>query len=95
MTKVKFNALHLAALLEETENLIEKESQKQGTDHLFTQEESLSDLDEDPEIINSLAMSDDETEFKQQLWLAENQDWVDKQATLPPLKPKQQPKKVN
>jgi Brf1-like TBP-binding domain len=87
--------LIIVALLQETETLIQQESIKQGKDHLFSQEESLSDLDEDPEIINSLAMSDDETEFKKQLWLAENQDWVDKQATLPPVKPKQPPKKVD
>ena len=43
-------------------------------------EETLSDLDSDPEIANCLAMSEDEQEFKNELWLAENSDWLQKQA---------------
>jgi transcription factor IIIB subunit 2 len=44
--------------------------------------ESLSDLDDDPDVINCLAMSDDETEFKGQLWMAENREWVEKQEQI-------------
>ena len=31
----------------------------------------------------SIAMSDDETEFKRELWMAENHDWVAKQEGRP------------
>jgi transcription factor IIIB subunit 2 len=51
-----------------------------------TFDESLSDLDDDPEIITALAMSDDEQDFKEQLWTAENFDWIQKQSTKQTIK---------
>jgi transcription factor IIIB 90 kDa subunit len=59
-------------------------------------EENLSDLDSDPEIANCLAMSDDEQEFKNELWLAENGDWLQKQAANGPkvAAARKEPRKV-
>ncbi|KAJ3256567.1 transcription factor TFIIIB subunit brf1 [Boothiomyces macroporosus] len=61
-------------LLQETTQYIESSN---FTNFNFQpMEESLSDLDDDPEVENALAMSDDEMEFKRELWTAENQDWI-------------------
>jgi transcription factor IIIB subunit 2 len=61
---------------------------------LFQVGESLSDLDDDPEVVNCLAMSDDEAEFKRELWMEENADWVLKQQSQPKQTAKKEPKKV-
>lgn len=64
-------------LYKETEGLIV--SNQEYGQAMLTAEDTLSDLDEDPEVLNSIAMSDDETDFKRELWMAENYDWVAKQ----------------
>jgi hypothetical protein len=62
-------------LVKEVEGLVEND----GNGQAEIGEDTLSDLDNDPEVLNSIAMSDDEAEFKKELWLAENHDWVKKQ----------------
>jgi hypothetical protein len=61
-------------LIAEAKEFIEQDKMFGSTE--MDGEERLSDLDDDPEVLNSIAMSDDETEFKRELWMAENQDWV-------------------
>lgn len=63
-------------LINEAQTLVSKDNDFHP--NAPTKEDTLSDLDDDPEVINSLAMSDDETAFKKELWMAENQDWVKK-----------------
>lgn len=41
--------------------------------------ETLSDLDDDREVQNMLAVSTEEVEFKTLLWTSENQEWMDSQ----------------
>jgi hypothetical protein len=43
------------------------------------QEETLSDLDDDLEVQNMLAVSNDEVEFKTLLWTDANKDWIEAQ----------------
>ncbi|KND02835.1 transcription factor TFIIIB subunit BRF1 [Spizellomyces punctatus DAOM BR117] len=42
-------------------------------------EPSLSDLDNDPEIVNILGVTQEEVELKEMIWMEENQDWILKQ----------------
>ena len=69
---------------------------EQTSDLAATADERLSDLDEDPEVVNCLALSDDEQEFKNELWMAENSDWLQKQAENGPklITAKKEPRKV-
>ena len=43
------------------------------------QEETLSDLDDDFEVQNMLAVSAEEIEFKTLLWTDSNKDWIEAQ----------------
>lgn len=43
------------------------------------QEETLSDLDDDLEVQNMLAVSSAEVEFKTLLWTDANKDWLEAQ----------------
>ncbi len=68
-------------LMQEAEQYVKKDTLQFQKDSTFLekQDDTLSDLDEDPEVMASIAMSDDETDFKRELWMAENHDWVAKQ----------------
>ncbi|KAJ3273626.1 transcription factor TFIIIB subunit brf1 [Terramyces sp. JEL0728] len=79
-------------LLQETTQYIE--SSNFSNLNFQPMEESLSDLDDDPEVENALAMSDDEMEFKKELWTAENQEWIVKKEQEGPKPRKPEQRKV-
>ncbi|KAJ3333518.1 transcription factor TFIIIB subunit brf1, partial [Kappamyces sp. JEL0680] len=64
------------SMLDEVAGIVERETRLHP---IAANEDTLSDLDDDPEVMNSIAMDEEETDFKRELWMAENHDWVAKQ----------------